>query len=100
MKHVLLYNPSTTTVVSKLPSTPKQDVVLIARDTWHDYLGYTLESSCDLELVGWSVADCKSYAETNSSARKGTFERGRWKAGGELEIYMVSWRYILVTFYI
>jgi hypothetical protein len=47
----------------------RQEVVLIARDTWHDYLGYTLETSCHLELVGWSVADCKSYAENNGFPR-------------------------------
>lgn len=43
-----------------------EDVVLVARDTWHDYLGYTLQTSCSLELVGWSVEDCKAYAESNS----------------------------------
>jgi len=47
----------------------RQEVVLIARDTWHDYLGYTLETSCHLELVGWSVAECKSYAENNAFPR-------------------------------
>eukprot|EP00913_Durusdinium_trenchii_P027307 g25618.t1 len=32
-------------------------------DTWHDYLGYNLATGCSRELLGWTVADCKSYAE-------------------------------------
>lgn len=55
------------------------EVVLIARDTWHDYLGYTLETSCHLELVGWSVAECKSYAENNGYI---SFTHGLSTAGG------------------
>ncbi|CAK9082966.1 unnamed protein product [Durusdinium trenchii] len=39
------------------------EVVLIAQDTWHDYLGYNLATGCSRELLGWTVADCKSYAE-------------------------------------
>lgn len=55
------------------------EVVLLARDTWHDYLGYTLQTACNLELVGWSVADCKTYAENNSYVG---FTYGLSRAGG------------------
>eukprot|EP00435_Cladocopium_sp_Y103_P023595 s669_g5.t1 len=55
------------------------EVVIIARDTWHDYQGYTLDTGCGLELVGWSVADCKSYAENNSYI---SFTHGLSTAGG------------------
>jgi len=68
-------------VVNPETSAPIEDVdvVLIARDKWHDYEGYDSLPGCDVEITGLSVEECKTRAVSNSYI---AFSFGLYQAGG------------------